>query len=81
MALHMDVDCIAFTGSTRVGRIIAKKAATQLKRCLLELGGKSPQVVLDDANIDEAVKAAVFLASGAVATRPTYSPRRGENTP
>jgi salicylaldehyde dehydrogenase len=57
---HKAVRRINFTGSTRVGRIIAQKAATQLKRCLLELGGKSPQVVLDDANIDEAVKAAVF---------------------
>lgn len=57
---HKAVRRINFTGSTRVGRIIAQKAATHLKRCLLELGGKSPLVVLDDANIDEAVKAAVF---------------------
>ncbi len=57
---HKAVRRINFTGSTRVGRIIAQKAATQLKRCLLELGGKSPLVVLDDANVDEAVKAAVF---------------------
>ncbi|MGE9665216.1 aldehyde dehydrogenase family protein, partial [Escherichia coli] len=47
-------------GSTRVGSIIAQKAAQHLKRCLLELGGKSPLIVLDDANIDAAVKAAVF---------------------
>jgi salicylaldehyde dehydrogenase len=57
---HKAIRRINFTGSTRVGRIIAQKAATQLKRCLLELGGKSPLVILDDANIDEAVKAAVF---------------------
>jgi acyl-CoA reductase-like NAD-dependent aldehyde dehydrogenase len=57
---HKAVRRINFTGSTRVGRIIAQKAATHLKRCLLELGGKSPLVVLDDANVDEAVKAAVF---------------------
>jgi acyl-CoA reductase-like NAD-dependent aldehyde dehydrogenase len=57
---HKAVRRINFTGSTRVGRIIAQKAATQLKRCLLELGGKAPLVVLDDANVDEAVKAAVF---------------------
>ncbi len=57
---HKAVRRINFTGSTRVGRIIAQKAATHLKRCLLELGGKSPLVVLDDADIDEAVKAAVF---------------------
>lgn len=57
---HKAVRRINFTGSTRVGRIIAQKAATHLKRCLLELGGKSPLVVLDDADIDEAVKVAVF---------------------
>lgn len=57
---HKAVRRINFTGSTRVGRIIAQKAAVHLKRCLLELGGKSPLVVLDDANIDEAVKSAVF---------------------
>lgn len=57
---HPTVRRINFTGSTRVGRIIAEQAATQLKPCLLELGGKSPLVILDDANIDEAVKAATF---------------------
>jgi len=57
---HKAVRRVNFTGSTRVGRIIAQKAAFHLKRCLLELGGKSPLVVLDDANVDEAVKAAVF---------------------
>ncbi len=51
---------INFTGSTRVGSIIAQKAAQHLKRCLLELGGKSPLIVLDDADINAAVKAAVF---------------------
>uniref|UniRef100_UPI0010F801CE aldehyde dehydrogenase n=1 Tax=Ramlibacter sp. 2FC TaxID=2502188 RepID=UPI0010F801CE len=60
MIAHKAVRRINFTGSTRVGRIIAQKAATHLKRCLLELGGKSPLVVLDDADLDEAVKAAVF---------------------
>jgi acyl-CoA reductase-like NAD-dependent aldehyde dehydrogenase len=57
---HKAVRRINFTGSTRIGRIIAQKAATYLKRCLLELGGKSPLVVLDDADVDEAVKSAVF---------------------
>jgi salicylaldehyde dehydrogenase len=57
---HPAIRRINFTGSTKVGRIIAQKAATQLKRCLLELGGKAPLVVLDDANITEAVKAATF---------------------
>lgn len=60
MIAHKAVRRINFTGSTRIGRIIAQKAATHLKRCLLELGGKSPLIVLDDADVDEAVKAAVF---------------------
>lgn len=57
---HPAIRRINFTGSTRVGRVIAEQAAKHVKRCLLELGGKSPLIVLDDANIDEAVKAAVF---------------------
>lgn len=57
-----EVRRINFTGSTAVGKIIARRAADHLKPCLLELGGKAPFVVLDDADLDEAVKAA---ASGA----------------
>jgi benzaldehyde dehydrogenase (NAD) len=53
---------INFTGSTAVGRIIAKRAAEHLKPCLLELGGKAPMIVLADADLDEAVKAAAFGA-------------------
>ncbi|NML04354.1 aldehyde dehydrogenase [Sphingomonas sp. G-3-2-10] len=53
---------INFTGSTGVGRIIAKRAAEHLKPVLLELGGKAPMVILDDADLDEAVKAAAFGA-------------------
>ena len=59
---HPGVKRINFTGSTSVGRIIAKRAAEFLKPCLLELGGKAPFIVLEDANIDEAVKAAAFGA-------------------
>jgi acyl-CoA reductase-like NAD-dependent aldehyde dehydrogenase len=57
---HPAVRRINFTGSTRVGRIIAQKAAVHLKRCLLELGGKSPLVVLADADVDSAVNSAIF---------------------
>ena len=53
---------VNFTGSTRVGRIIALKCAEHLKRCLLELGGKAPQVVLADADLDAAADAASFGA-------------------
>lgn len=57
-----EVRRINFTGSTRVGKIIAQRAAGHLKPCLLELGGKAPLIVLEDADIDEAVKAAAFGA-------------------
>ena len=59
---HPAVRRVNFTGSSRVGKIIAKKCAEYLKPVLLELGGKSPLVVLDDADLDEAVKAAAFGA-------------------
>lgn len=59
---HPAVRRINFTGSSHVGRIIAEKAATQLKPVLLELGGKAPFLVLDDADLDEAVAAASFGA-------------------
>lgn len=59
---HPAVRHINFTGSTRVGRIVAERAARSLKPVLLELGGKAPLIVLDDADIDEAVNAAAFGA-------------------
>ena len=59
---HPAVRRINFTGSTAVGRIIAVRAAQHLKPVLLELGGKAPLIILDDADLDEAVKAAAFGA-------------------
>ena len=59
---HEAVRRINFTGSTRIGRILARRAAEQLKPVLLELGGKAPLLVLEDADLDEAVKAAAFGA-------------------
>jgi len=59
---HPAVRRVNFTGSTRVGRIVALKCAEHLKRCLLELGGKAPQVVLADADLDAAADAASFGA-------------------
>ena len=61
------VDKIAFTGSTAVGREIGAKAGRALKRVTLELGGKSPNIILDDADIDAAVKGsyqAIYFNSG-----------------
>lgn len=57
---HPDIDKVAFTGSTEVGKLIQRQAADTLKRVTLELGGKSPNIVLKDANIDEAVEIAHF---------------------
>lgn len=58
---HMDVDLIAFTGSTEVGRLIMANAAnTNLKRVALELGGKSPMVVFEDADLDKAATAVAW---------------------
>jgi len=54
IAAHPDIDKVAFTGSTEVGRLIMKAAAGNLKRVSLELGGKSPNIVFADADLDEA---------------------------
>lgn len=59
---HPHVRHVNFTGSTRVGRIIGRLAGEHLKPSLLELGGKAPLIVLDDADIDGAVNAAAFGA-------------------
>jgi acyl-CoA reductase-like NAD-dependent aldehyde dehydrogenase len=59
---HHAVKRVNFTGSTRVGKIIAGIAAKYLKPVLLELGGKAPLLVLDDADLDAAVDATVFGA-------------------
>ncbi|ALK09738.1 aldehyde dehydrogenase family protein [Blastochloris viridis] len=59
---HPDVDVLSFTGSTRVGRMIAEVAGRQLKKVSLELGGKNPLVVCDDADLDNAVRWATLAA-------------------
>lgn len=59
---HPAIRHINFTGSTRVGRIVAERAARHLKPVLLELGGKAPLIVLEDADLDAAVNAAAFGA-------------------
>ena len=60
MIAHPAVRRVNFTGSTRVGRLIAMTCARYLKPAVLELGGKAPLVVLDDADLDDAVNAAAF---------------------
>src|SRR5206468_7480063 len=64
---HPDVNKIAFTGSTVVGREIGAKAGAALKRVTLELGGKSPNIVLPDADLKAAIKGAftgIYFNSG-----------------
>jgi len=74
LAQHSDVDKIAFTGSTEVGRKILHASEGNLKRVTLELGGKSPNIVFADANMKRATKGSmygVFLNSGQVCTAGT----------
>jgi len=59
---HPAVKRVNFTGSSRVGRIVGELSGRHLKPCLLELGGKAPLLVLEDADLDEAVAAAAFGA-------------------
>lgn len=69
LTAHPLVRLINFTGSSRVGKHIAELAGSQMKRLILELGGKSPLLVLEDADLDEAVRGAVlgmFLYQGQV---------------
>jgi betaine-aldehyde dehydrogenase len=60
MASHPDTDMVSFTGSTAVGRKVAAAAGQQLKRVELELGGKNPQIVCADADLEAALDAVVF---------------------
>src|SRR3954451_20820410 len=67
LAGHPDVNKVAFTGSTEVGKIIVRAAANDLKRVSLELGGKSPNIILPDADLSLAIPgatAAIFFNHG-----------------
>src|SRR6478735_5690844 len=67
LAEHPDVDKVAFTGSTEVGKLIVRAAAGNLKRVSLELGGKSPAIVFPDADLDQAIAGtadAIFFNHG-----------------
>jgi len=71
LAEHADVDKIAFTGSTEVGKLIVKASVGNLKRVSLELGGKSPNIVFSDADLDRAASSAhlgIFFNQGEVCT-------------
>ncbi|MGK9203028.1 MULTISPECIES: aldehyde dehydrogenase family protein [Sinorhizobium] len=62
LTTHPHVDMVSFTGSTGIGRLTMANAAQTLKKVSLELGGKNPQIVFPDANLDEFIDAAVFGA-------------------
>lgn len=62
LTTNPDIFKISFTGSTAVGKLIAKSAVDTMKRVTLELGGKSPNIILNDANLEEAIPMAVFGA-------------------
>jgi phenylacetaldehyde dehydrogenase len=71
LAGHDGVDAVSFTGSTVTGRAIVQAATGNLKRVFLELGGKSPMVVMPDADLDQAiagVAGAIFFSSGQICT-------------
>lgn len=60
MSTHNDVDMVTFTGSTAVGKLITRSASDTLKKVALELGGKNPQVIFPDADLDDAADAVAF---------------------
>jgi len=61
IAAHPDIDMVSFTGSTRAGIAVAKGAAETVKRVAQELGGNSPNIILDDADLDKAVRDGVLV--------------------
>ncbi len=64
LSSHPDIDFVSFTGSTRAGIEISKNAAPTVKKVALELGGKSPNIVLEDADIEKAVRQGVRICFG-----------------
>jgi alpha-ketoglutaric semialdehyde dehydrogenase len=72
---HADVPVISLTGSSAVGRIVGATAAQSFKHCSLELGGKNPMIVLDDANLDLAIEGGLWGAFGTTGQRCTATSR------
>ena len=75
LAEHPDVRAVSLTGSSAVGKIIGGIAAQSFKHCSLELGGKNPMIVLDDANLDLALEGALWGAFGTTGQRCTATSR------
>ncbi len=72
---HVDVKAISLTGSSAVGRIVGTTAAKSFKHCSLELGGKNPMIVLDDANLDLAIEGGLWGGFGTTGQRCTATSR------
>jgi acyl-CoA reductase-like NAD-dependent aldehyde dehydrogenase len=72
---HPDVPVISFTGSTEVGRMVYELGARQIKRVSLEMGGKNPLIVMDDADLDLVLQGAVWAAFGTTGQRCTATSR------
>ena len=75
MLEHPEVRAISFTGSSAVGKSIGTTAAKSFKHCSLELGGKNPMIVLDDANLELAIEGALWGAFGTTGQRCTATSR------
>ena len=75
LAEHPDVRAISLTGSSAVGRIVGGIAAKSFKHCSLELGGKNPMIVLDDANLDLAIEGGLWGGFGTTGQRCTATSR------
>ncbi|MGC2476553.1 MAG: aldehyde dehydrogenase family protein, partial [Candidatus Sulfotelmatobacter sp.] len=75
LAEHPDVRAISLTGSSAVGRIVGGIAAQSFKHCSLELGGKNPMIVLDDANLELAIEGGLWGAFGTTGQRCTATSR------
>ena len=72
---HPEVRAVSFTGSSAVGRIVGTTAAKTFKHCSLELGGKNPMIVLDDANLDLAIEGGLWGGFGTTGQRCTATSR------
>lgn len=72
---HADIRAISLTGSSAVGRVVGQVAAKSFKHCSLELGGKNPMIVLDDANLDLAIEGGLWGAFGTTGQRCTATSR------
>src|SRR5579863_8941383 len=75
MTEHPEIRAVSLTGSTEVGRIVGTSAAKSFKHCSLELGGKNPMIVLDDANLELAIEGGLWGGFGTTGQRCTATSR------